>query len=206
MRTRTQELSQEKEALILNAAQKRFAFYGMSKSTMDEIAADVGLAKASLYYYFPTKEDLFRRVIEREQRIYLEEIEQLLTFELSGREMLRRYASKRTNYFKEHFNLSALNFNAWMEMKPIFGNMMQQFASEEERIVQGILQIGIQRGEFKSNLPNETARIILHVLHGLRLRVLKRVEMTRDMNVNLEELSQDMSRFIELLITGLEAH
>ena len=52
----TEQLSTEKQAVILDAARKRFAYYGFSKVTMDEIAADIGMGKASLYYYFPTKE------------------------------------------------------------------------------------------------------------------------------------------------------
>ena len=54
---------QEKEAAILKSAQKRFMTYGYSKVTMDEIAEDIGMAKASLYYYFQTKDDIFRGVI-----------------------------------------------------------------------------------------------------------------------------------------------
>jgi len=59
--------SNDKEELILNAAQRRFASYGYSKVTMDEIAEDVGMAKASLYYYFPTKEVIFRSIVLHEQ-------------------------------------------------------------------------------------------------------------------------------------------
>lgn len=52
--------TKEKEQAILKAARERFAQFGFNKSTMDEIASDVELGKASLYYYFPAKEDLFR--------------------------------------------------------------------------------------------------------------------------------------------------
>jgi TetR/AcrR family transcriptional regulator len=38
------------KALILEAAQRQFARYGLSKVTMDEIAEEVGMGKASLYY------------------------------------------------------------------------------------------------------------------------------------------------------------
>jgi len=59
--------TRDKEELILQAAQHRFAAYGLSKVTMDEIAEDVGMAKASLYYCFPTKETIFRSVVQHEQ-------------------------------------------------------------------------------------------------------------------------------------------
>ncbi len=47
--------SSKTEALILESAQRQFAHYGFSKVTMDEIAQEVGMGKASLYYYFPDK-------------------------------------------------------------------------------------------------------------------------------------------------------
>jgi AcrR family transcriptional regulator len=65
------DLGHEKEHLILDAAQNRFARFGFSKVTMDEIAEDVGMAKASLYYYYPSKEDVFRAVLRREQEQFL---------------------------------------------------------------------------------------------------------------------------------------
>ena len=67
----SEQLTSEKQAVILDAARKRFAYYGFSKVTMDEIAADVGLGKASLYYYFPTKEGLFVEVIKDEKSQFL---------------------------------------------------------------------------------------------------------------------------------------
>ena len=39
---------------ILNAAQRMFGQYGLTKTTMTDIAKEVGMGKASLYYYFPT--------------------------------------------------------------------------------------------------------------------------------------------------------
>ena len=54
----------DKIALILSASQKRFGRYGLSKTTMNEIAADVNMSKASLYYYFKNKEDIFKAVLD----------------------------------------------------------------------------------------------------------------------------------------------
>ncbi|HEY4784669.1 MAG TPA: helix-turn-helix domain-containing protein, partial [Bacteroidales bacterium] len=50
----------EKLEVILKAAQKRFGLYGLEKTTMKEIASDMGMSKAALYYYFPDKEGLFK--------------------------------------------------------------------------------------------------------------------------------------------------
>ena len=38
---------------------------------MTEIAGDIGLSKASLYYYFSTKEELFKEVVKQEHKTFL---------------------------------------------------------------------------------------------------------------------------------------
>ncbi|HBI89157.1 MAG TPA: TetR/AcrR family transcriptional regulator, partial [Sphingobacterium sp.] len=48
-----------KRIKILEAATRRFAHFGMAKTTMSEIAKDLNFSKALLYYYFPDKNSLY---------------------------------------------------------------------------------------------------------------------------------------------------
>src|SRR5271156_2010884 len=43
---------------ILAAAEERLWHYGFKKTTIDEIAADAGVGKGTVYLYFDSKEDL----------------------------------------------------------------------------------------------------------------------------------------------------
>jgi len=58
------EIRQENERLILDAAEKVFAEAGFGGATMQLIADLAGLPKANLHYYFPTKESLYRQVVQ----------------------------------------------------------------------------------------------------------------------------------------------
>ena len=58
------EIRQENERLILDAAEKTFAEAGFGGATMQLIADVAGLPKANLHYYFPTKESLYRQVVQ----------------------------------------------------------------------------------------------------------------------------------------------
>ena len=53
-----------KRIKILEAATRRFAHFGMAKTTMSEIAKDLNFSKALLYYYFPDKNSLYSAVFE----------------------------------------------------------------------------------------------------------------------------------------------
>ncbi|MCW8843798.1 MAG: TetR/AcrR family transcriptional regulator [Rhodobacteraceae bacterium] len=62
----------ESEKLILDAAEKVFAEAGFGGATMQLIADMAGLPKANLHYYFPTKESLYRQVVQNIFQVWLE--------------------------------------------------------------------------------------------------------------------------------------
>ncbi|MGV8984680.1 MAG: TetR/AcrR family transcriptional regulator [Cypionkella sp.] len=65
------EIRQQNETLILQAAEKVFAEAGFGGATMQLIADMAALPKANLHYYFATKEDLYRRVVQDIFEIWL---------------------------------------------------------------------------------------------------------------------------------------
>lgn len=69
--SRRNEIRAQNETLILQAAEKVFAEAGFGGATMQLIADVAGLPKANLHYYFATKEDLYRRVVQNIFEIWL---------------------------------------------------------------------------------------------------------------------------------------
>ena len=69
---RRTDIRRENERLILEAAEKVFAEAGFGGATMQLIADMAGLPKANLHYYFPTKEALYRRVVQNIFEIWLD--------------------------------------------------------------------------------------------------------------------------------------
>ncbi|MBD1202548.1 MAG: TetR family transcriptional regulator C-terminal domain-containing protein [Rhodobacteraceae bacterium] len=69
---RRTDIRRENERLILDAAEKVFAEAGFGGATMQLIADMAGLPKANLHYYFPTKEALYRRVVQNIFEIWLD--------------------------------------------------------------------------------------------------------------------------------------
>jgi TetR/AcrR family transcriptional regulator len=194
-----------KENEILEAARNRFAHYGFSKVTMEEIASDVGMGKASLYYYFPTKEDLFKSVIHKEQNLFAEEIEKLFCRKISAANKLRSYVKKRLEFFHELVNLSTLNVNTFVDIKLMFKELFEDFEKKELQLLQRILDEGKMNGEFESRLRHETTITFLHLLQGLRLRMIKFIKDNRMEKENYDELSVEMSVFVEIFIKGIKA-
>ena len=78
-----------REEAILDAAHQLLGKLGYEEMTMDVVAAEVGIAKASLYKHFPSKERLAARTMTR---LFERSISRLATLsdELPAMEKLRR--------------------------------------------------------------------------------------------------------------------
>ncbi len=71
-----EEIIQNKELLILEAAEREFITKGYDGARTTSIAKEAGVTHAMLHYYFRTKEHLFERIIDKK----MSEITPLLTY------------------------------------------------------------------------------------------------------------------------------
>lgn len=67
-------MANDRKNQIIRAAAKRFAKHGLNKTTLDEIARDIRIGKASIYHYFTSKDDLFYETLKWEIEIFLDNI------------------------------------------------------------------------------------------------------------------------------------
>ncbi len=63
---------------IVGVARKIFTRNGFKKTTMEEIAEVSQKGKSSIYYYFASKEEIFRAVVENEARELKERLDRLI--------------------------------------------------------------------------------------------------------------------------------
>jgi TetR/AcrR family transcriptional regulator len=193
-----------KEKAIIDAAKERFAHFGFSKVTMEEIASDVELGKASLYYYFPTKEDLFRSVISLEQDQLKENIEQILEKTIPASQKLHDYVELRMKFFRDLINLGTLSVHSYFDTKSVFKKVFLDFEKIELSLIERIIDEGKKSKEFGDRSPEDTALIFLHILQGLRCRVLR---WAKGQSLDKEAhnvLQKEMSTVTNIFINGIK--
>lgn len=102
-----------KKELIIKSAKERFAKFGLKKTSMTEIAADLKMSKATLYYYYKSKEEIYNDVIEFEISRLKNTCDDLLNNDnLSLEQKLIEYHSFRIKLFNEDTNLKELQIRA----------------------------------------------------------------------------------------------
>lgn len=97
-------LDQKQEAII-EAAIKRFAHFGVAKTTMTEIATDLSLSKASLYYYFPDKLNLYAAVLTTITESGAKEDDEKLENESDPFKAIQFFLKRRTDFIIKYHNI-----------------------------------------------------------------------------------------------------
>jgi TetR/AcrR family transcriptional regulator len=82
------------EAAIITAAERVFAGAGFGGATMAAIAMAAGLPKPNLHYYFGSKKALYRAVLERTMREWLEPADSIVA-DAEPRAALERYIREK---------------------------------------------------------------------------------------------------------------
>jgi TetR/AcrR family transcriptional repressor of mexJK operon len=196
-------IAPEKLAKILEVAQKRFARYGLGKTTMSEIADDLGISKAALYYYFPDKECIFKKVLLKEQNDFCQQMKNILASDLKIKEALKQYIENRISFFGTLINLSHINYDAFQAQKPLYSSLGKEFYEREKEIIKAILQNAHKKNEIKKVDIDEYAGFFAHVLRTLRLYTLGRRELW-DQGLMEKELKHEYTFFTNIFLKSIE--
>ena len=86
---------------ILDAATEVFARKGFDGTRITEIAEATGLPKANVYYYFGSKDDIYRSVIARLIQSWDEALEEI-ALEKDPAEALTRYVTAKLRFSREY--------------------------------------------------------------------------------------------------------
>src|ERR1700755_837052 len=134
---------------IVDTARALFKKSGFKKTTMGDIARSLGKAKSSLYYYYPSKEDIFEAVIYAEMDELLEEIHHALGRATSSKEKLTAYCRCRLEKLSQLCNLSDALKSEIAELECLIAGLKRQFDTTPRKRVNKILVEGVDTGEFK---------------------------------------------------------
>ena len=188
---------------ILTVAQKRFGLYGLEKTTMKEIASDLRISKASLYYYFPDKEHLFKAVVEMEQEVFFSLVEATIQANADPAIMLKEFVKIRLDHFKTFFNLSRLRFEEFRFVKSMLSEAFAKFSVRETEIVQRMLARGIELGQFQINDSYDVASLFLEVIGGVRNLAMHNKELLYVEQEEYDLLTKKLNAITDIFIRGL---
>jgi AcrR family transcriptional regulator len=194
----------DKIQLIISASQKRFGLYGIEKTSMQDIANDLKLSKASLYYYFPDKHSLYKAVVDKEQSEFIARISERIFSFHEPEQLLLEYVNARLSYFRTLLNLSRLRLEEYSGLKPAFRESILMFKEKEKGIIKIIFEKGIQSGIFFIDDTDQTASLFLDLLKGLRIALMNEKETLFIEKEEFDFLLEKTITFTNFFIKGLK--
>lgn len=148
-RHRERAQSAETRRTILSAAERCFGKAGLAGARTDVIAAEAGVNKALLYYYFKSKEQLYEAVIEDHFREFNEQALEVLSGPGSARAVLLKYVSLHFDFISERHRYAALYHQVMTTGGKLAKRIIDKYFVPRSDAFQRLLDRGMREGEFR---------------------------------------------------------
>ena len=174
-RARAKVLAEFRCQSILAAAEAVFARHGFAATTVDLIAEAAGVAKGTLYLYYPSKSALYSAAVTAGFRDLAQQTIASLSADAPLPTKLRNLFEMRLRYFQERADffriytaeLGSLG-QAAVEIRQEHRRLFHQQVNSLEREVRAAMRGGVLR---KLN-PRQVAVTVLDLSHGIVQRTL----------------------------------
>ena len=133
---------------IADAALRLFARYGYKRSSMDDIAREAGLAKATLYLHFKGKDDVFRAMLRLLARRVEARCREVVAMEAP-------FAEKLATLMEAHFGEAYASFGTGehlVELKAVMTTVAARELADFERVFTGFVRQLLQQAEARGEL------------------------------------------------------
>jgi AcrR family transcriptional regulator len=168
------KLKRDRPGEMMDLALNLFAERNFAAVTIKDIAAAQGVNTALIYYYFSSKEDLFRAAIERTVNTAFAHFRTLRVRHTNPADVLEDWLANHIDMFDPIHKLVkiSLDYYGSAARQPSIDRSIQQFYEEEARILSDCVQEGMDLGIFEPVDARQVARFISGYLDGLMVRTV----------------------------------
>lgn len=164
---RQEEQRYLRKKTILDGALRVFKVHGIEKTTMDEIAHESGFGKATLYYYFASKDEVFIAIMEEGWKKLWEGIESQIVEELAPRKKFMGIIKTMADIVKNNKILYGFLFTAPNHIQDESKQVWKTYQERLYAILKSIIEEGIKKKEFINLNPGMLMKAIGGLFHGL---------------------------------------
>jgi len=199
---------EQRRNYITDVAQGLFLSNEYDNVSMNNIAEEVGVNKATLYNYFKNKEALYFAVVLRGTRILVEMVKKELKKESTGFEKIKLIGNANNMFFNEYpgclkllyspesnkFDIS--NVNSSKEYKELMGLLKELML-----LMSDAIQLGVDDGTIRDAVdPMEAAVLISIVSQGVFNMSCLYKDMLESRGIDDEKFFVDVKSFIHHML------
>lgn len=191
---------QEEEKIrhqILEAAARRFADYGYSKTTVAEIAGDCAMSSGNVYRYFDSKEAIAIAGVEAKLQEKSATCEAAVDEAAPAFEQLRQYLLARL-HFTHALSCGSVHLYELVQLiSDRHRELIDRYDGRAISWLARIIERGVTRGEFREQNARQAAGSIFVATLAFCVPIF--------MQEPLESLEEKLDTLLDLLLHGLRA-
>jgi len=185
----------DKRTQIQAGAQTLFARFGLKKVTMDEIARESRVSKATVYKYYANKGRVFDEVVRHEAASLLENMKKAVAAEQTVAGKFRAHLMTKLHRLRELVSFYQVAEGTANDYWPYIEAIRKDFVKAEQRILSTILRGGMASGELDVKDVNLMAKMML-----ISLRAQEYEWATRGVEANLEHY---VDMLVDVMLNGI---
>jgi len=184
---------------ILDATDRLLARFGYRKMTVEDIAAEAGIGKGTVYLHFNSKEEVVLSHIDRIVHRLKDRLWAIASSNEPAAERLRLMLLTRVLFRFDSIQHYTQSLNDLLAvLRPGLLSRRAQYFETEAQIFAEVLSEGRQKGEFSFEHAQTTAHALLQATNGLLPYSLSTSELGERM-----EVEQRTSDVANLMLHGL---
>ena len=199
MRDSTQR--RDVKGAILDATDRLLSRNGYKKMTIDDLAAEVGIGKGSVYLHFTSKEEIALSHIDRIIERLKSRLDAIALKKTSCERRLKEMLVDRVMFRFDSVQHYTQSFNDLLsDIRQKLLERRRRHFDEEAGIFARLIKEGVESGEFVKVNVNETARSLLLATNSLLPYSLSTKELGER-----REMQKRVSALADLLVRGVRA-
>ncbi|TDH28775.1 TetR/AcrR family transcriptional regulator [Segetibacter sp. 3557_3] len=192
-----------KHETILEVASRRFSHFGIDKTTVTEIAEDLGISKQSLFYYYHDKNSLIKAVVEKIINEFEVATTRLFQTAPSLEAALLGMIELKRSFFKQ-YQLMAVpgNKRDLNNLKPALTGLYNNARKTTCSLISEMIKKGIQTNELECADPEETSELIIEMFTAFEHCNAQQNKVPDEQQ--FDQLFDKQKQVLKLIVNGLK--
>lgn len=185
---------------ILEATDRLLARYGYKKMTIDDLAAEVGIGKGSVYLHFTSKEEIALSHIDRIIERLKSNLRTIAARRVKADKRLKDMLVERVLFrfdSVQHYTQSLNELLSALRTKLL--DRRKRYFAEEAQIIADVITEGQRNGMFRPGNAADFAVTFLSATNSLLPYSLSAIELG-----NRDEVSDRVKKTADILIRGIK--
>lgn len=161
-------MKKDKRKMILSAASECFGKFGYKKTTLDDIGRIVGIKKATIYYYFTSKAEIYITMVTNAYRELITKLYNEIEPDMICEEKILAYFGKRLEWLHEQSQILKKITQDELRLFNEYGtDIVNEITKKEKKLFTSILEKCVEEKKIKKIDIEKVSNYIFIMADGI---------------------------------------